>query len=728
MFCVAILIAHASLGQQNVVDYNSLYKSLSSMKDYEAYWALFQYLQKTTSKDYSNSNAYYQVGLMMQKFMKESDPFLETANVQEFISHAIIYFSLSKRSLEEKEFRRHINFYPTVKPQGQRLTIQDVIIDTDERLNDVNEYKKNLNDSYSYLTKSVNNYNDCIKTFGEINLENNRLNDLYFMVDNDLKEKMNRLSTNFDSTLFYLDKFKASLENYPLGNYKINYTLRKIPVYRLYGLNSSDFLSKNVVLWDFRSWIQDFHHIMDTDIAFLYNSAQETNKTNRDHIANLLRMDTRGITPDYKINPLIVNKMLKYDFNSVTAALLSYQESKVKYLYSIADNKPSDDLVSFDRFTKSLDAFLNTVRHKQKTGELLIVANAKTTPESIEKYEQFFTNNYGGFDGYVKYLDNEIDENEAVMHNALNTYKDRVLKSYLHTGTEKLIFYKDEPIYLKLTTPTYMESANTGYYIHSKLQLSDKAMFIAGTRAVNKQKIAFTAVVDSIGGVKWLKEFRQANADTHAMLSALWNDGFVVVISQPAGNLVKNRILLLDAAGNTKSTKDLSFSTVPQKMVYDDIAQTYVLAFKGTSFVPYSVSYDPLHICMLNERLETVWSKSLEFDGYLSNVIKTDDNYFVYGAYNRLIDDAGIQYNLDANRVNMFVYPINAEGIWLNVNTFNASFSYYPLLVSKINNEYLDVIAVKNVRPDKIVEEKEISGDPYYLIIHSNKNVLYKNN
>jgi len=716
-----LLALQSSMGQKE--NYPALYRSLSSMTDFEAYWELFQYLQRTTSKDFANPNAYYHVGLIMQKFLQESDPFLDTRNLHDYIEQAILYLSLSKRALTNSNFKQYSGFYPDVKPAGQSLTMADVHRDTDERLAMVNEFKERFNESLSYFVRSVNNYNHCITTFAAINQENNRLNDLYFLVDDNLSAKLKSLSVHFDSTLIYLDRLKASLERYPLGGYKINYSLRQIPVYRLYGLNSSDFLSGNTILWDFRTWVDNFNQVLNTEVAFLYKSAEETNKTNAGYIAALLKMNTDGVPANYRMNPLIVNKMLKYDFNSAAAALLRFQEAKVNYLYSIADNQVDDDFASFDRFAKSPDAFLNMVRERQKTDELLTDAKAKATPESVRKYASFFDRNYGGFAGYEKHLNQQSAENEAVMNNALNAYKDRVLKSFMHTGGERRILFNNEPIHLQLTAPGL--TAGAGYWIHSKSPLPDKAMLVAGTYLKDKDKTAFAAEIDSLGTVRWLKDFRQAGADSHAVLTAALAGGFAVVVTSPAGDAFRNRILLLDASGNARTTKDLDIASVPQRMVYDEIAQNYVIAFKGNSLNPFAVSAGALDIAMYNARLDQVWKKSLAFDGYVANVVKTDDNYYVYGAYTKLTDESGRQFDTEAGRVNMFVYPVTSGGRWLSVATFDAPFSYYPLYVSKINNEFVDVISVRDTPAEKLIGDRSVSATPHYMIIEGNERVFF---
>ncbi|MCL2072456.1 MAG: hypothetical protein FWH18_00890 [Marinilabiliaceae bacterium] len=718
MVIIALITVQISYGQR---EYSELYKSLPSKTNFEAYWELYQYLQKTTSKEYVNSNAYYQIGLILQKSMRETDPFLETWIVENHINQAKLYLSLAKMHVDDQQVRQQSAYYPTIKPAGQRLTADDVKKDIDLRIAEIEDFYLNFNESLLYLTKCVNSYNQCIITFAEINHENNRLNDLYFLKNDLIEEKLTTLSENFDSTIYYLDKFKTLLERYPMGNYKISYSLKLIDVYRLSGLNSTNFLSDNFTIWDFKTWIKDFLNITDTDVEFLYQSVDETNKINTAHIQNLLRMKTDGVQPDYSMNPLVINKILKYDYNSAAASLLNYQESKIHYLYSIIDNQPTVRVTTFDIFTKSRDAFLSIIQEKLKTDHLLNDAKTKSTPEAIQKYEKFYDNNYGGYTGYQRYLSGETLENEMVLNNALKGYKDNILQLHTPSDDSKKIIYRNEPISLQIIFPVDLP-AQKRYWIHAKQPMNDNAMFIAGTHSIDRRQVAFVAMIDSMGTVKWLKELPQGN---HAILTAVLNDEFAVIVSSPFDNMVKNKMILLDKMGNVKNSKDLPFSTVPRALIYDDIAQTYTISFKGTSFKPFYSSNDMLNISMLNAKFEPIWNKSVTFDGYIANMVKTDDNYFIYGAYQSLTDDNGKQYSTDAGNINMFIYPITAEGNWTKVTVFKEPFSYYPLFVSKINNEYVDIISVKDAHPDKLIQEKSVNAQPYYMIISANRSLYF---
>ncbi|MDR1544132.1 MAG: hypothetical protein LBS50_06960, partial [Prevotellaceae bacterium] len=82
---------------------------------------------------------------------------------------------------------------------------------------------------------------------------------------------------------------------------------------------------------------------------------------------------------------------------------------------------------------------------------------------------------------------------------------------------------------------------------------------------------------------------------------------------------------------------------------------------------------------------------------------------------------AGKVYTTDNKNINLFVYTIDALANQLSLKTFDAPFSYYPLIVTKISNEYVDVISAKNA-----IELSDEKGSSYYLIISSDNKVYYK--
>jgi hypothetical protein len=708
-FLQLIIILNA-YGQQ---DYKVIYEAIKNMKDYEAFQTLFNYQAATTSKDYANANGYYQLGLISQKMMRQYDPFLQADNVAQCISNAKTYLSLAKHYLDAKEAKKNAAYYQAV-PEPR--TFETIKKDIETRANDVMEYKKYFDQNQEYLIKGIYKYNDCVETFGKINAQNSRLNDLYFLVDNGLKENLKDLQANFDSTLYYLDKLKYSLEEYPMGDYKINYSLLPVPVYRLHGLTSSNFIAKNVPLWDFKSWVDSFNAVLNADVAFLYQKAEEVHKENLGYIEKLSRLDKTDIVPNYTINPLIINKIYKYDFNSVVAPLLIYQEEKINFLYYNADNVVDKKLNSPNNYAKSNTFYFDLIAQKQVVDSALSLTSSKTNPEVVKKYSAFFEKNYKNYAEFQTYLKNESAANNLALQSVLDAYKNDVLKPL----SGSVIQYKDANLNTAIVPAD--KTGEAGYFIHAKSVTSDNKVFVTGSYVNNSETQAFVALLSDSENVEWLKTFDKKEGKNYGVLIDNSDYNFAVVVSANNNNEIANYLYVLDINGNEKKNVKLASTAVPRKLIYDDINETFFVAFKGNSYSPYDISNDVLHLQLLDASLATVWNSSLHFTGYLSNVIRTNNQLYIYGAYSEMKDAAGKVFATDKNQINLFVYTIDASANQLSLQTFDAPFSYYPLLVSKISNEYVDVVSAKNK-----LELSDAKNSSYYLIISSDNKVYYKN-
>ncbi|MDR2382824.1 MAG: hypothetical protein LBD76_02945 [Prevotellaceae bacterium] len=706
-FLQLIIILNA-YGQR---DYKIVYEAVKNMKDYEAFQTLFNYQAATTSKEYANANGYYQLGLISQKMMRQYDLFLQSDNVSQSISNAKTYLSLAKHYLDAKEAKKNgIYYQATPEPR----TFDNIKKDIENRSADVLKFKTYFDQNQEYLKNSIFRYNACIESFSKINAQNSRLNDLYFLSDSVLTRNLKDLQDNFDSTLYYLGKLKHSLEEYPIGDYKINYSLLPVPVYRLHGLTSSNFIAKNVTLWDFKSWVNSFNEVLNADVAFLYQKAEEVHKENLAYIEKLSHSDKSDIVPNYTINPLIINKIYKYDYNSVVAPLLIYQEEKVKFLYHNADNVIDTKLKSSNNYAKSNTYYYDLIAKKQAVDSALNLTLSKATPEAMQKYDAFFKKNYTDFAGLQSYLKNEANANDAVLHSALDTYMNNLFNP-VGVG---VIQYKDANLYTSIVSPDKV--SNSGYFIHAKSETPDNKVFITGSYVNNSETQAFVALLDASDNVEWLKTLGKKEEKSHGVLVAHSDNSLMIVVSTENNNVTNNYLYLLDAKGNEKKNVKLASTAVPRKLIYDDISETSFITFKGSAYAPHDISNDELHLYAFDSGLTAVWNTSLQFTGYLSNVIRTNNQLYIYGAYSEVKDAQGTVHATDNKKINLFVCTVDALGNQVSLKTFDAPFSYYPLLVSKISNEYVDVISVKNR-----LDQTNAKRSSYYLILSSDNKVYY---
>lgn len=686
-------------------DYKTIYDNLSKMKDYEAFQTLFDYQAATTTKDFANVNGYYQLGLISRKLMRQYDPFLQSGNVAQSISNAKTYFSVTLHYFNEKEAKKNGALYQDV--QGAK-TYESIKRSIEEAVADVTEYEKYFERNLRSLTVGITKYNVCLETFGKINAQNSRLNDLYFLVDADMKYNLGELKRNFDSTLNYIDMLKKSLAEYPMGGYKIDYSLSQLPVYRLHGLTSSNFLAGKVEIWDFKSWIDSFDAVMNGDVAFLYNQAEEVNATNNGLIKRLLDFDKTGSAADYTVNPVVINKMYKYDFNSLAASLLKYQEEKIRFLYHNADNTLPDKLSAQNDFAKSNSYYHELMRKKQILDSALNLVVRKNTPEAVKKYNDFFAKNYRGFEGLKSVLSKESEENTATLAVALDTYLKNVLRAvYAEPSNE--IRYKDEPLYARVVTPE--KAARRGYFIHSKAPLNEKQVFVAGTYVNEKQEAAaFAALLNANNEPEWLRVFDRKSGTQHGLLaSVLPGNGFAVVVSVTDNGATSNYLHLLDGKGAPKKNVKLTPTATPLKLLYDDIDESFLVAFKGKTLAPYEMSDDALQFVALNSALDEKYRSTLELSGYAVNVIKTNNQFYVYGACKSLRDETG--KTLTNANVVPFVATVNTIGKHTSTKVFDEGYACYPLTVTKISNEYADMIC-SSVPPSPTA-----TGRAHYIVI-----------
>ncbi|MDR1406195.1 MAG: hypothetical protein LBI89_03215 [Prevotellaceae bacterium] len=719
---ISLLLQSAALCAAAQPKYKDIYEAVKTMKDYEAFQTLFHYQSATTSKEFVNVNGYYQMGLIAQKMMRQYDPFLQSQNTAQCISEATVYLSLALHYFDEREAKRNGAYYQGAS--GER-TYDNIKNDMETRLADIAEYKKQFEQNLDYLTGGIRRYNACIETFGNINEQNSRLNDLYFLADDALKKNLADLKANFDATLHYLEKLKASLEAYPMADYHINYALSPIAEYRLHGLTAANFIAKEANLWDFGSWVDAFDSVWHTDVAFLYRKVDEIYQTNMEHIARLQRPGTTDAPPDgeYLVDPAVINKIYRYDFNSAVAPLLKYQEEKINLLRHHAGNIVDHRLTARYRFAKSPDYYFDLIARKQAADSALRLIADKATPEALKKYRTFFTARYKSFDGFKAYRNSEATENDLFLHAALDAYKNNVLAA-AETGTADSTEYKNEPFYTAPAADMPDKTGTSGYFIHAKTMLPNKKIFVTGSY-VNKQaeSIAFAALLSDNAAIEWLKLLDKKAAKNRGMLAAAADNGFAVVVTAGNEPETANYLYLIDPAGTVKKNIKLAATATPRKIIYDDISETLLLAFKGASFLPCESSSDALQLYKLHADLSGEWNTEVPFTGYLSNIIKTNDRLYIYGACSEPAGATGKRIAADGKKVNAFVAVIDADGKQSAMRVFDAPFSYYPLYISKISNEYVDMIAVKETLPS----DSAASNSPsYYLILSADNEIYYR--
>jgi hypothetical protein len=402
-----------SINGQNL-RYKDVYASLKTSKDFEVYQLLMAFHQQEPR----HANTYYQLGIINQRWMREYDPLLKSDLVKSNISNAKLYLSLCLRFLDDKEARRNEDYYQYVKrPEGKKgIEMADIVNDIQVRIQDVEKYGNNIRDIDSNFIGCVKSYNQCIRTFNDLNQKNSRLKDLYFVKDISFTKELESLKNQFDTTILYLNGLKKALIECPVGNYNPEYKLIPIDVYRLHGLTSVNFLNNRIALWDFGSWCDSFKKTLNTDINELFTKAKTTDIMHTTYIRSLRNFEKKDVPANYVLNPLIINKFGKYDFKSPVPRLFVFQESQIGYLEHNMVFSQNNDSLSKDYLQNHPEFYFKLIDLKGKSDSLLKDFRSYVSPESVQKYSEFFNERYNGYTGTIKYIENQNSDNMSVLN------------------------------------------------------------------------------------------------------------------------------------------------------------------------------------------------------------------------------------------------------------------------------------------------------------------------
>ena len=100
----------------------------------------------------------------------------------------------------------------------------------------------------------------------------------------------------------------------------------------------------------------------------------------------------------------------------------------------------------------------------------------------------------------------------------------------------------------------------------------------------------------------------------------------------------------------------------------------------------------------------------------------------IYGSYNKLKGNDSTSYVLGENIYNCFLNVIDADVNWTLTKVFKTDSSYYPLKTLKINSDYVEIISVKDIKPDipVITNNSFMDSKPFYLITTSKGGVFFQ--
>jgi hypothetical protein len=719
-------------GQRNL-KYKDVMKAIEERGREEAYSLLLVYQKQ----DPYFANTYFQLGLISQFWSKDYDPLTNLRDVELFIYNTNLYYGLAISKIDQKEVRKNDKLYQNIdRFRGkEKIEFEEVKSFLQEQIDANEEYKKNVQVVYRLFNSSIFHYDNCRRIFKQINADNFKLKDLYLTANESFIRNLDELQRSFDSTIFYLQNFQTALKNYPIKNYNQKYKLYPIETYRLEGLTGSDFLQDEIPIWNYGAWVKSVKQTLNSEIQEIRTLVAQTDKELNENISFLA--DTREYSTDlkrYVVDEKIKYKVGKYDHQSLVLDLFDFKENKIAFLANLRDplNNPKDTSQKFSLLQRSR-FYADLINIKDICDSSNQNFSQKINPYDINKYFDFFSRTYGGEAGLKNYLKNDLVFLKSQLKSAFSNYKSVVIHSNTKTHTVlDSVKYKNIPLNFKQTNFKFENALPETCYVIDYSEAPSGDFYITGYLIEgNNPAYPFVARTNKTKDIKWLKVVGAPKTiGSYGVFVVAKDDGCEVLVHVPNDEISKNQIFNFDNEGKQKDKIDLTINFFPRFFSFDEINQTYTLAFKGDKSNQLECLDKELFVLKFDLATKSeLWKHQLKLNGSFVNIIQMEHNLWVVSNFTRYESGTG-QYSSNAgsqDQTNALLILIDQSG---NINKEIHIAKDKPFFISnvlKLNSNTVNLLGFMGTLGD--VKELTVSrtGELVYLLLNSSGGLYYDN-
>lgn len=721
-------------GQTTELKYKDIFETLHDIPESEA----FEILTLFQRQDPFHANTYYQLGIIAQHIAKSFDPLTDYKNLSYFTYHAKLYYGLSLKYIDEKETKKNHAHYHDVNPlDGEKKANHTQILGSlKKKISEVEEFEKKINFIRFNYFASVRNYSNSLNSFKSIVDKNSQLKNIYLTANDELITEIENIGLHFDSTIYYFDIYKQAITKFPIMNYNQSYKIDSIDTYKLDGLTKSNFLRNNIVLWDFKSWSDSVLSIINNNISQLrFDVKAEGAKIKS--LSHLIEL-TKGYNTTYDyytIDNKLSFRIGRYDFQPLILDIFNYQISKLNLL--IGSKKPINNPKNISNESISLHNKLlfykDLIDNKLIADKHLSSLKQNTTQFNILKYQKYIIANFRSNKGLNKYINNEPKNINKTLNNSLNNLKNILLteKAKKHQFNDT-IKSKDGNISLSILKDP-LSGKKIDYYYSTSI-VTDKSgyKYITGYYNTENTK-AFVAKCDSMLNLKWLKKYdlstnKKNLINNYGSHIALTGNGCISIIHtrdtiDGVAN-IQNWVISFSDVGKEISKNSIGPNLVPRYLIYDDINEKIIAAYKGLEFSEKGEDTDAMIVEYTDSIGRKIWETSIIFKGNLVSIIRSNEKLIVVANFTK-INYKDNNITLDKSKSNAFLGMINNKGDILDIKTYQLPYSYYLTHAIKLDSETLNLLGVKSLETDLYKLKNDPKIKLFYLLLDTDGEIEY---
>lgn len=610
-----ILISMFSVSWSQNAQYEDILASQRSLSPENYYNALIKFQNENPTWP----NVYFKLGNVQLEIFSELDPLVDRNSSRQYIANVRTNYSLAKNYVDDKEIRRNFDWYEMPKAKNKDSLVAEVINKVNQNYLNSIKYADNYESLIKNYDNAVRNYLEAREIFIDINNRADNLRQLFLKADNKLKSDIKTCGVHFDSTLYYLDKYRALYQTMPHKKIrKVNVNLIKIDYYRMNGITPTNFLLDDLDLWDYKDWSENFLKLIREEVDELKVELSNA-------YTSFLKLSDRTINGNEcfqaNINELklqrLANIVSKYDNQSLLIDIFQYQQAKLTYGNQVAyenncnvsNQSPSDNLIS-----RKARILQNLYEGYKGTDSLCSIIGS--TNHQTNSFQWFFDKYMSGSTGVAQFTVQQQTENATA----------------IKQNIQKLMALQDRQFY-------------NSEFVSKELKLAGDT--ITNQTLVDGDKIEITQriVIDSLYEIFMAKKLSGRNS-IYGVRKI--NEGFRIVWEEPLKTgqtpdyykMLSDSSLVIGGTGTNIWLKHLGFlgskkaelrltGKNPIKNIYfNDLLNSYTII--------QELSYDAegqigkYQLTKLNSTGKTSLKKQLTLNGKFINVISQDNAYWFF--------------------------------------------------------------------------------------------------